>query len=71
MKRTSGRDSALLYIPCRALPRPSDGSWSFFVACWFWFITFTTIGFGDFGPEDWGKNGSIVFTMVRAKGDGG
>ena len=41
-----------------------DGSWSYFVACWYWFVTVTTIGFGDFGPEEWGNHHSLIFTMV-------
>ena len=29
----------------------ASGEWDFGIALWFWFITTTTIGFGDFGPE--------------------
>ena len=30
---------------------------------WFWFITFTTIGFGDLGPEDWHSRYAVIFSI--------
>ncbi|XP_031553496.1 potassium channel subfamily K member 9-like [Actinia tenebrosa] len=47
-------------------------SWSFIEATYFWFITFTTIGFGDFVPPELVAKkdaiamaiGSILFTLV-------
>ena len=41
-----------------------DGSWAFSDSMWFWFITWTTVGFGDFGPEDWDQPLSVIFTMA-------
>lgn len=44
----------------------SDGSWGMWIAMWFWFETFSTVGFGDFEPENWGSTAANVFTMFWA-----
>ena len=39
-------------------------SWEFGIACYFWFITFSTIGLGDFGPAHENQIATVVLITL-------
>ena len=44
----------------------AENGWNMWIAMWFWFQTLSTVGFGDFEPENWGSTAANVFTIFWA-----
>ena len=54
----------LVMLLCGAGIQMYSDNWSFLVGFYFWFITFTTIGYGDYIPDKTGSGWGVVFHLV-------
>merc|ERR1719198_1972499 len=55
--------TTVFLLACGLLYTEAEG-WDFGVACYFWFITFSTIGLGDFAPAHENQIGTVVLITI-------
>lgn len=63
-------DQLLFVIPFRIcgihhLERPAS-KWNFFVCIWFVVVTFSTVGYGEYTPNDWPAQTFVMIMIACA-----
>ena len=48
------------------LERPVVRPWNFFECVWFVVVTFSTVGYGDFRPDDWPGQTFVIIMIACA-----
>eukprot|EP00794_Sanderia_malayensis_P003503 gene3503-4003_t len=56
------------FIFIAAMIRTASEGWSFVTSVYFWFVTITTVGFGDYLPYDGRKPNSLIKTIIYYMG---